>query len=108
MGCLCGLENISPCVMDNEASVVVWQRDLHLVDSLEESDEAGAWSLMSAYAKLGLGCVGSDVGGRVLSEGTTQCLPSFEAEAVSSCKPYDGDGCCASEESCLFGCWEQC
>ncbi len=40
MGCLRGLEDISPCVMENGTSVVVWHRDLHLVDSLEESDEA--------------------------------------------------------------------
>ncbi len=54
MGGLRGVGDISPCVLENGPSVVVWQRDLGLLDSLEESDEAGAWSLMSAYAKLGL------------------------------------------------------
>ena len=49
-----GHERGQACVMDNGISVVVCRRDLHLVESLEESDEGVAWSLTSVYLKLGL------------------------------------------------------
>ncbi len=55
IGCVRPLQDMSPCLIRDGKSVVVWQGDVRLSDFVQESHEAGTWPVTTVYAELGLG-----------------------------------------------------